>query len=194
MHWPVWEWERHQPNHRPLKHPFFVLFNTLSCSHRNRMNTHKLQYTGVFFSLLLQTNKKNQCFSREEHTYKKINNTLITRRAPFHTLYPLLYGSLQHALYSVLPHLEGTCFPLKVLSPKLCFLGLTMCAASGCNPISQTVKGNAVFNYLAFTSSWPRRARFHSVCVDVCRFEALWVHRLFINSPRQKSGKTTDSG
>lgn len=132
--------------------PSFVLFNTLSCSHKNHMNTHKLQYTGVFFFYYKQTNKKNQCFSCEEHIYKKINNKLITRRAPFHTLYPLLYGSLQHTLYSVLPHLEGTCFPLKVLSPKLCFLGLTMCAASGCNPISQTVKGNAVFNYLAFTS------------------------------------------
>lgn len=68
-----------------------------------------------------------------------------------HIFYFLLYGSATHSVL-IVTTFRGHTLSSYGLSPKLCFLGLTMCATSKCNPISQTVKGNSVFNHLALTS------------------------------------------
>lgn len=69
-------------------------------------------------------------------------------------------------MYSVLPHLEGTCFPLSILNPKLCFL--TMCATSGCNPASQS-KVTICLTILLWRHSAYTEGRFHSIHVVLSR-------------------------
>lgn len=184
MHWPVWKFERHQP--RPPSEisnlPLFCLTSSLGS-----------RYTGVFFSPFffgLRTNNNNikKSVPQSWRTYIQKDKQYINRKkdAPHsHSISCLTTVYDTPCMFSALPHLEGTCFPRTILSPKLCFLGLTMCATSGCNPTSQA-KVTLCLTILRWRHGACTEGRFHSVRVVASRFQPPGLIDFNTAFPRRK--------